>query len=149
MRSVIIPLTFFCLFAPAVLAEDAIKPSPDIEPKEVVRIQLDGLQRDDAVGMAIVWAFAHPNNKQATGPFPRFVQMLHRAPYDILFGHQTSQIKELSRNEEQAAYEVTITGKDGEVFICRWVVGRVQSGEEKGSWMTTAVSAPEAIGKAI
>ena len=47
---------------------EILKPSKDINPKEVVKIQLTGLQKNDLnfkdSGIEQTWNFAHPNNKK-------------------------------------------------------------------------------------
>ena len=55
---------------------EILKPSSDINPKEVVKIQLTGLQKNDLnfkdSGIEQTWNFAHPNNKIVTGPLGNF-----------------------------------------------------------------------------
>ena len=47
---------------------DLIKPRSDIKPAEVIKIQLNGLQKNDDYykdsGIEQTWNFAHPNNKK-------------------------------------------------------------------------------------
>ena len=51
---------------------DILKPNSNIKPKEVVKIQLSGLQKNDLnfkdSGIEQTWNFANPNNKKVTGP---------------------------------------------------------------------------------
>ena len=64
ISKILVILTFSISIAKAEL----IKPRSDIEPAEVVKIQLSGLQKNDSnfidSGIEQTWNFAHPNNKK-------------------------------------------------------------------------------------
>ena len=51
---------------------ELINPKINIDPVEVIKIQLEGLQKNDLEykdsGIEQTWNFAHPNNKKNTGP---------------------------------------------------------------------------------
>ena len=72
-------LVIFSIFLSSSTAE-ILKPSSDIKPSEVVKIQLNGLQKNDLdfkdSGIEQTWNFAHPNNKKVTGPLPNFKRMI-------------------------------------------------------------------------
>ena len=72
-------LFFISIFLSSSNAE-ILKPSRDIKPSEVVKIQLSGLQKNDLEfedsGIEQTWNFAHPNNKKVTGPLPNFKMMI-------------------------------------------------------------------------
>ncbi len=65
---------------------ELIKPSIEIEPDQVVKIQLNGLMNNDQpnsdYGIKQTWEFAHPLNKKSTGQHHRFELAQHavRAP---------------------------------------------------------------------
>ena len=63
---------FFISFSYAEL----LSPNSTISPKEVIKIQLSGLQQNDLEykdsGIEQTWKFAHPNNKKVTGPLSNF-----------------------------------------------------------------------------
>ena len=83
----VIFMTLF-LFSHAASARDIVEPSPDIAPAEVIAIQLNGLQYNDMpetdAGIRQAWAFAHPRNRAATGPLPRFTMMLKGPGYEMM-----------------------------------------------------------------
>ena len=64
---------------------EILKPSRNINPKEVVKIQLTGIQKNDLKfkdsGIEQTWNFAHPNNKKVTGPLGNFKKMLKSNSY--------------------------------------------------------------------
>ena len=58
---------------------ELLNPNSTIKPKEVIKIQLNGLQKNDSKfkdsGIEQTWNFAHPNNKRVTGPLSKFKMM--------------------------------------------------------------------------
>jgi len=140
------------LVAPAAGAE-TLEPDPAYEPRKVVAIQLDALQSNDTptenAGIAQAWAFAHPENKAMTGPLPRFERMIQSPRYALLLDHRRHEIEPLSRGETRAVYAVKVTDGDGRVVRYVWEVGKVESGDNAGAWMTLAVSGPKDAGDAI
>ena len=73
-------ITFIILFSTSLLAE-LLKPTPEINPEEVVKIQLSSLMNNDEpylnAGIEQTWEFAHPINQIFTGPLDRFKQMIN------------------------------------------------------------------------
>ena len=67
---------------------DLIKPNSNIEPYQVVEIQLKSLQKNNSPtidnGIEQTWEFAHPSNRKSTGPLDRFKTMLKGKSYKIL-----------------------------------------------------------------
>ena len=127
-------------------ASSLIMPSPSLLPEDVVAIQLLGLQLtkgdSSSLEMRQVWAFAHPYNKRMTGPLPRFARLFDLPAYRPLLGHKSHQILRLAQREDQVQMQVQVTGSDSQSYVYLWVVGRAETGEEAGSWMTLSVSAP-------
>ncbi len=81
-------LTFFT-FSKSVA--NLVKPNNGIEPIQVVKIQLRGLKNNDEpykdVGIEQTWEFAHPKNKNVTGPIEKFKVMLKGDSYSMLLNH--------------------------------------------------------------
>jgi hypothetical protein len=147
----------FALVAPLVtapaFAADVLLPDPTLSPAEVIAIQLSALQANDTpeadAGIAQTFAFAHPDNRRVTGPLPRFTQMIKGPRYQVLLNHRAHEIREVASTDDEAAFAVIVTSRDGEVVGFRWAVARVADGEHAGAWMTIAVSPPVPIGNAI
>jgi hypothetical protein len=125
MRSSLLAAALLAMTAPS-WAADIRTPDPALSPAEVVEIQLRALQANDTpeadAGIAQTWAFAHPDNKRVTGPLPRFAQMIKGPLYQILLGHRSHEIKEVSRSDSEAVFAVTVTSQTGEVVGYRWSV---------------------------
>jgi Domain of unknown function (DUF4864) len=151
MRTTALALAFLAVAAPA-WGDDLLAPDPALSPAEVVAIQLDALQANEAetdAGIAQTWAFAHPDNRRMTGPLPRFAQMIKGPQYRMLLNHRSHEVSEVSRTGEEAVFAVTITTPTGDVVGYRWSVAKVKGGEHAGAWMTISVSPPVPVGQAI
>ena len=94
-RSLVILLLLTCL-----AKADLIEPNKDISPKQVVEIQLKGLMNNDKdfmdSGIEQTWNFAHPANKQVTGPLPRFKTMLKGKSYSMMIDHLEHTVTQLA-----------------------------------------------------
>jgi hypothetical protein len=127
-------------------AQEVLQPDPAFSPKKVVSIQLKALQRNDTpeadAGIRQTWAFAHPDNRRVTGPYPRFQRMIKMPSYEILLGHQKHLIEKVEQTDEVARFAVTVTAGSGKVYGYQWEVRKIQDGENAGAWATTAVSPP-------
>ena len=133
---------------------DVLKPNKNISPKEVVKIQLDALMKNDSPykdrGILQTWEFAHPNNQRYTGPIERFKIMLKGKSFSMMLNHKENKVVEVFKNEEIATYEVTILGSDKNYFKFKWQVEKNKiDGPTKDCWLTTAVSQPYNLGSSI
>lgn len=142
---------FLCAMLPAI-AGAQMAPDPGLSAERVVEIQVTALQRNDTpsadAGIIQTWAFAHPKNKNATGPFEHFQLMIKGHNYSPLLNHHDHKIESLVQEQDRAAFAVTIFPADGPVLVYQWMLERVQDGPTAGAWMTTIVSPPAAIGRA-
>ena len=133
---------------------DVLKPNKNISPKEVVKIQLDALMKNDSPykdrGILQTWEFAHPKNKSFTGPYDKFKNMIKKDSYSILINHKSHEVKEMFKNENVATYEVVILGKDKKFYKFKWQVEKYnKEGPLKNCWLTTAVLAPKVLGSSV
>ena len=133
---------------------DVLKPNKNISPKEVVKIQLNALMKNDSPykdrGILQTWEFAHPNNQRYTGPIERFKIMLKGRSFSMMLNHKENKVVEVFKNDEIATYEVTILGSDKNYFKFKWQVEKNKiDGPTKDCWLTTAVSQPYNLGSSI
>ena len=130
---------------------ETIKPSVDIRPAKVIKIQLQGLMKNDIPyadqGIEQTWEFAHPSNQRFTGPLSRFKEMIKGESYNMLINHISHKIKEIYTDDKSAVYEVTILDNNKQYFKFRWKVEKfLDSGPLKNCWLTTVVSQPIPLG---
>ena len=133
---------------------ELIKPNIEIEPDQVVQIQLNGLMNNDKPnqdsGIKQTWEFAHPLNKKYTGPLPRFINLLKSESYKMLINHLDSEIIEAFKSSNQYGFEITILGNDKKYYKFQWVVEKYyDEGPLKDCWLTTTVSNPVSLGSSI
>ena len=133
---------------------EILKPSSKIKPSEVVKIQLNGLQKNDLdfidSGIEQTWNFAHPNNKKVTGPLPNFKRMIKGDAYQMMLNHLSHTITELGSSDKWAQFEVIILDKNKIYHKFNWQVEKYTlDGFLKDCWLTTMVSNPIPLGSSI
>ena len=153
-----LPIIFKALIIFSILLSSStaeiLKPSSNIKPSEVVKIQLNGLQKNDLdfkdSGIEQTWNFAHPNNKKVTGPLPNFKRMIKGDTYQMMLDHLSHTITELGRNDNWAQFEVIILDKNKIYHKFNWQVEKYSlDGSLKDCWLTTMVSNPITLGSSI
>ena len=153
-----LPIIFKALIIFSILLSSStaeiLKPSSKIKPLEVVKIQLNGLQKNDLdfkdSGIEQTWNFAHPNNKKVTGPLPNFKKMIKGDAYQMMLDHLSHTITELGSSDNWAQFEVIILDKDKIYHKFNWQVEKYTlEGFLKDCWLTTMVSNPIPLGSSI
>ena len=133
---------------------ELLNPSSAITPKEVIKIQLSGLQQNDLEykdsGIEQTWNFAHPNNKKVTGPLNNFKRMIKSASYQMMIDHLSHTITEVGSSNKSAQFEVIILDKNKIYHKFNWQVEKyTEEGSLKDCWLTTMVSSPIPLGSSI
>jgi hypothetical protein len=120
--------------------KDLIQPSPQLEPNEVVSLQLQGLAKNpDEGGIEQCFALASPGNKESTGPVERFAAMLHRAPYDVLLFHHLVLVGKPVIEGDSANVIVTLIDANDRIFVFQFVLSKQHIEGYENCWMTDAV----------
>ena len=133
---------------------ELLKPNSNIKPSQVVKIQLLGLQNNNEIfndsGIEQTWNFAHPMNKQATGPLDRFKEMLKSNNYQMMIDHISHTITQVRGGDDWVQFEVIILDKEKIYHKFNWQVEKfIEDGPLKDCWLTTMVSSPEPLGSSI
>ena len=131
---------------------ELVKPNPLINPLSVITIQLEALKENNSPyedsGIEQTWEFAHPQNRQYTGPLSNFKLMMRSNSYSLMINHSNHNIIFVSIDEETANYFIEITDKIGNKFGFTWTVKKVLTqGEWLNCWMTSSVSSPMPLAK--
>ena len=151
---IIFKVLILFLITVSISKAEILKPSKNINPKEVVKIQLAGLQKNDLKfkdsGIEQTWNFAHPNNKKVTGPLPNFKMMIKGDSYQMMLDHLSHTITELGSSDKWAQFEVIILDKNKIYHKFNWQVEKYTlDGVLKDCWLTTMVSNPIPLGSSI
>ncbi len=130
-----------------------IKPAKNLTPYDIVKIQLDALQKNNQtqgdLGIKQVWLFAHPENKKVTGPYERFKSMIYGKQYKILLNHSSHKINLIMNTNEKYIYGVELLDKNKQLFFYEWHVQKATEENCIDCWFTTAVSIPIDQGNSI
>ena len=153
-QQIIFKVVILFLFSFSSANAELLNPNSTISPKEVVKIQLDGLQQNDLgykdSGIEQTWKFAHPNNKRVTGPLSNFKMMIKSDSYGMMINHLSHTITELGSSDKWAQFEVIILDKDKIYHKFNWQVEKYTfEGILKDCWLTTMVSSPIPLGSSI
>ena len=151
---IIFKILFLLLITLSISNAELLSPNNTISPKEVVKIQLSGLQQNDLKykdsGIEQTWQFAHPNNKRVTGPLSNFKMMIKSDSYGMMINHLSHTITELGSSDKWAQFEVIILDKDKIYHKFNWQVEKYTlEGSLKDCWLTTMVSSPIPLGSSI
>ena len=135
-------------------SSEILKPNETIIPKKVVKIQLDGLKKNDSgykdQGIEQTWEFAHPTNKIFTGPLDRFKEMIKGESYKMLLNHKDHKINQVFSDENKVIFEVIVMDNDKKYYMFKWQVEKyLKSGPLQNCWLTTMVSAAISLGSSI
>ena len=147
-------IIIFYFLSTVALKAELINPNTSIKPKQVIKIQLIGLMKNDNLfkdsGIEQTWNFAHPENKKNTGPFPNFKQMIKGRSYQMLIDHISHTITEVGSSDKWAQFEVIILDKEKIYHKFNWQVEKYSmEGPLKDCWLTTMVSNPISLGSSI
>ena len=151
---IIFKVLILFLITISVSKAEILKPNRNINPKEVVKIQLTGLQKNDFnfkdSGIEQTWNFAHPNNKKVTGPLGNFKKMIKGDTYQMMINHLSHTITQLGSTDKWAQFEVIILDKNKIYHKFNWQVEKyTEDGELKDCWLTSMVSNPIPLGSSI
>ena len=133
---------------------ELIKPNPNINSQDVIKIQLDALKQNNDpyknAGIEQTWAFAHPFNRTYTGPIEKFTYMLYSPGYVVMIDHQNHNIIFISEDLNTGYYFIELTDKVGDKYGFQWTISKViDVNEYKDCWMTIGVSEPIPLTKSI
>ena len=147
-------LIFFSFFNFQESSAELLKPSKELKPIDVVKIQLRALKNNNRpyknAGIEQTWEFAHPSNKKFTGPLSRFIKLLNDQGYNVLLNHIEHKILEVYKSEEKFIYEVTILDGEKNFFKYNWQVEKfANDGPLNNCSLTTSVSLPISLGSSI
>ena len=151
---IIFKVLILFLITVSISKAEILKPNININPKEVVKIQLTGLQKNDLKfkdsGIEQTWNFAHPNNKKVTGPLSNFKRMIKGDAYQMMINHLSHTITQLGSTDKWAQFEVIILDKNKIYHKFNWQVEKyTEDGELKDCWLTSMVSNPIPLGSSI
>lgn len=122
---------------------ESASPNPKLKPDEVIGLQLEALQKNDVPapdsGIRTAFRFASPENRAATGPIERFIQLVKNPLYRPLLNHKSVKRAPIVVEDEVAQQRVTVISADSEQVIYKFTLSKQNGGEYKDCWMTDGV----------
>ncbi|MFB6231143.1 MAG: DUF4864 domain-containing protein [Salinibacter sp.] len=119
------------------------EPSPDLSPKEVVRLQVEALKNNDTpyddAGIEAAFNFASPDNKRATGPLRRFQTLFETPAYGPMINHSGATYSQVQRDDSVARMGVILKTDQGTRIGYLFRLSKQSSPPHQGCWMTDAV----------
>ena len=121
-------------------AEDlaARGPSPELDPPQVVQAMLAALKKNSDQGIAELYKFSSPGNREKTGPLASFREMIREGFPDML-GHREARTGPPLIDGDRAMLPVELVGSDAQVHRYVFLLSRQEGGECEGCWMADAV----------
>ena len=105
--------------------------------------QLIGIWR----ALDTIWGFAHPNNKEVTGPKENFEKMLLSEPYNAILDLKEYSFTKTVETEDSNHYEIKILAKNNSYFEVIWVFqfDECPDNPKDNCWLTIAVTCQTAF----
>ncbi len=136
-------------------APQGLQPDKRYTPADVVKIQMEALQHNDMpkadAGIATVFAFASPGNREYTGPLAHFIQIVRAPAYLPMLNCKsiTYDTIVMGENGDTAKQRVHIVAADGTRIAYLFLLSIQTDGQYAGCWMndgcvrdTAPVAAP-------
>lgn len=120
---------------------DDIQPNASLSPGDVIKIQINALQHNNAddKGIEVTYRFASPANKNVTGPLNRFKRLLKSPDYRPMLNHKTAEYDSLEISGDAATQKVTIIDPNGKANLYIFKLSKQTEGDCKDCWMTDSV----------
>lgn len=118
-----------------------LTPHPSISPREVVRIQMEALRKNDESdrGIAVAFRFAAPANQRLTGPVERFAQIMRTGMYRPMLNAQKIRYKKEFQGTLLSAQTVTVTDLIGVEHHYMFILRKQFDSPFQDCWMTESV----------
>ncbi|MGQ0622716.1 MAG: DUF4864 domain-containing protein [Panacagrimonas sp.] len=123
----------------------AVGPNPALDPPQVVEAMLAAVKKNTEQGIAELFRFSSPRNREQSGPYERFSVMIREGFPDML-GHRSARMAPALIDGDRAMLPVEIVGSDNQTHRYVFLLSRQPGPECEGCWMADAVFNPEAEG---
>ena len=111
---------------------------PELDPPQVVMAMLAALKKNSDQGIAELYRFSSPGNREKTGPLSSFRSMIREGFPDLL-GHREARTGPPLIDGDRAMLPVEVIGSDAQVHRYIFLLSRQEGGACDGCWMADAV----------
>ena len=119
-----------------------LKPSKALSPRQVIKIQLHALQRNDMSdsGIITVFNFSSPANRVSLGPLNHFRMLVRDPAYSPMLNFVSYKTGQLVITDDTAYQLVVLKSETGEEAAYLFILAKQRKGMYKGCWMTVGVA---------
>jgi hypothetical protein len=119
-----------------------LKPSKALSPRQVIKIQLHALQRNDMTdsGIITVFNFSSPSSRVNLGPLNHFRMMVRDPAYSPMLNFVSYKTGKMVITDNTAYQLVLIKGANGEEVPYLFILAKQRKGMYKDCWMTVGVA---------
>lgn len=119
-----------------------LKPSKALSPRDVIKIQLYALQRNDMSdsGIITVFNFSSPASRVSLGPLNHFRMLVRDPAYSPMLNFVSYKAGQVVVTDDTAYQLVVIRGVNGEAAAYLFILAKQRKGIYKGCWMTVGVA---------
>jgi hypothetical protein len=116
-------------------------PVPELEPQEVVRIQMAALGANDSedTGIALAFRFASPQNRRYTGDVDKFASIVRGKGYAPMLENIDFTVGPVERRGQLAVVAVRADRMNDHPAGFLFILSRQDGGRYDGCWMTDSV----------
>lgn len=116
-------------------------PLASYSPEQVVQAQVESVREavSNPAALSVCYSFASPSNRQLTGPFERFAEMVTTEPYRQLGRCQEFKVGSAVTDGATATVLVSALGEDGQSLAFMFVLSKQQEAPYRDIWMTDGV----------
>lgn len=116
-------------------------PQASYSPEQVVQAQVESVREavNNPAALLICYSFASPSNRQLTGPFERFAEMVTTEPYRQLGVCQDFQVGSAVMDGSTATVLVSALAENGQGSAFVFVLSKQQEAPYRDIWMTDGV----------
>lgn len=119
------------------------KPSPELTPEQVIRIQLSALKLDSAatnhLGIRKAFEFASQANRQITGNEDQFINLVQNPLYHPLLNFRSVRFEPMRIMDQYAEQRVNILSREGQEIAYTFFLARQPTSPCRKCWMTDGV----------
>jgi hypothetical protein len=120
---------------------DLIQPNPQLGPGDVVELQLRALASatSNENGLLQCYCFASPLNRRATGPFPRFREMIRSPSYRPMLDQLETHVGRPLIRDRYARVLATFVDSNQRIHVYHFELSKQTAGSFENCWMTDRV----------
>jgi hypothetical protein len=118
---------------------ECLETQPSMSARDIIELQMNGLQltkqNNTEKGIKLAYRFASPENKQSTGPYHNFKNMLYNPTYEPLLDFDKWEFLDkptINRNDTKYRQNV-IVYKDNVIYIYQFKLSRQYNFEKNKS----------------